>query len=180
MQQTITRMQDLGVQACAKHCIGDEQEKNRDTMSANIDDRTIHELYLWPFADAVQANVASVICSYNKVNSTYACENDKLMNGLLKNGLDFQGHVMSDWNAQHRTSVCANGGSDMTMPGSDFDKGTILWGPQLTSAISSGAVAQSRVDDMVRQILAAWYLVGQDNGYPTASLNLWKIETHGV
>jgi len=55
MQQTITRMQDLGVQACAKHCIGDEQEKNRDTMSANIDDRTIHELYLWPFADAVQA-----------------------------------------------------------------------------------------------------------------------------
>jgi beta-glucosidase len=75
-------VQDLGVQACTKHYIGNELEKNRDTVSANIDDRTMHELYLWPSADAVKANVASVICSYNKVNSTYVCENDKLMNGL--------------------------------------------------------------------------------------------------
>lgn len=82
----------------------------------------------------------------------------------MKNGLDFQGYVMSDWNAQHTTSVSANGGSDMTMPGSDFDKGMILQGPQLTSAISSGAVAQFRVDDMVRRILAAWYRVGQESG----------------
>ena len=81
-QQTITGMQDLGVQACTKHYIGNEQEKNRDTVSANIDDRMVHELYLWHSADAVNANVASVICSYNKVNSTYACENGKLMNGL--------------------------------------------------------------------------------------------------
>ena len=81
-QQTITGMQELGVQACTKHFIGNEQEKNRDTVSANIDDRTMHELYLWPSADAVKASVASVVCSYNKVNSTYACENGKLMNGL--------------------------------------------------------------------------------------------------
>lgn len=167
-QETMTGMQGPGIQACAKHYIGNEQEKNRDTMSANIDDGTMHELYLWPFADAVQANVASVMCSYKKVNSTYACENDKLMNGLLKNELDFQGYVMSDWNAQHTTSGSANGGLGITMPGSDFNKGTILWGPQLTSAISSGAVAQSRADDMVRRIPAEWYLVGQDSGYPTA------------
>ena len=151
-------MQGPGVQACAKHYIGNEQEKSRNTMSANIDDRTMHELYLWPFADAVQANVAPVMCSYNKANSTYACENDKLMSGLSKNELDFQGYVMSDWNAQHTISGSANGGLDMTMPGSHFNKGTILWGPQLTSAISSGAVAQSRVDDMVGRILAAWTL----------------------
>ena len=75
-------MQDLGVQACTIHYIDNEQEKNWDTVSANIDDRMMHELYLWPSADAVKANVASVMCSYNKVNSTYACKNDKLMNGL--------------------------------------------------------------------------------------------------
>ena len=68
----------------------------------------------------------------------------------------------------------------MTIPGSDFNKGTILWGPQLISAISSGAVAQSQFDDMVRQILAAWYLVGRDSGYPTASFNSWRIGTHDV
>ena len=149
-------------------------------MSANIDDRTMHELHLWPFADAVQANVAPVMCSYSKVNSTYACENDKLMNSLLKNELDFQRYFMSDWSAQHTTSESANGGLDMTMPGTGFNEGTILWGPQLTSANSSGAVAQPRVDDMVRRILAAWYLVGQDSGYPTASFNSWKSETHDV
>ena len=81
-QQTIIGMQDSGVQACAKHYIDNEQKKNRDTMSANIDDRTMHKLYLWPFADAVQANAASVMYSYNKVGSTYTCENDKLVNGL--------------------------------------------------------------------------------------------------
>jgi beta-glucosidase len=62
MQQTIQGMQEAGVQACAKHYIGNEQEKNRDTMSSAIPDRVMHELYLWPFADAVQANVASVMC----------------------------------------------------------------------------------------------------------------------
>lgn len=60
-QQTIIGMQDLGVRACTKHYIGNEQEKSRDTVSANIDDRTMHELYFWPSADAVKANVASVM-----------------------------------------------------------------------------------------------------------------------
>lgn len=59
MSNAIKGMQDAGVQACAKHYIGNEQERNRETMSANIDDRTLHELYLWPFADSVKAGVAS-------------------------------------------------------------------------------------------------------------------------
>jgi beta-glucosidase len=62
MQQTIQGMQGAGVQACAKHYIGNEQEKNRETMSSTIPDRVLHEMYLWPFADAVKANVASLMC----------------------------------------------------------------------------------------------------------------------
>jgi beta-glucosidase-like glycosyl hydrolase len=70
------------------------QELTRTTMTSDIDDRTMHELYLWPFADSVRANVASVMCSYNKLNSTWACENDKVLNGVLKRELDFKGYVM--------------------------------------------------------------------------------------
>ncbi|KAB5576312.1 glycoside hydrolase superfamily [Coniochaeta sp. 2T2.1] len=170
MAVTTEGMQSAGIQATAKHFIGNEQELNRETMSSNIDDRTMHELYLWPFADAVHSNIASVMCSYNKLNGSWACENDKIMNGLLKQELGFQGYVMSDWNAQHTTNGAANGGMDMTMPGSDYNGKTILWGPQLNSAVNSGAVSKTRLDDMARRILAAWYLTGQNSGFPSINI----------
>lgn len=97
---------------------------------------------------------------------------------LLKQELGFKGYVMTDWNAQHTTVEAANSGLDMTMPGSDYNGGTILWGPKLTSAVSGGQVAQSRVDDMVRRILAAWYLLGQDSGYPSVNLGASVQGTH--
>lgn len=171
MDETIVGMQSSGVQATAKHYILNEQELNRDTMSSTVDDRSMHELYLWPFADAVRAGVVSVMCSYNKINGTWACENDEAMSTLLKEELGFKGYIMTDWNAQHTTVEAALTGLDMTMPGSDFGGGTILWGPQLTSAVNSKTVPESRVDDMVTRILAAWYVVGQDSGYPATNLN---------
>ena len=82
--------------------------------------------------------------------------------------------------AQHSTTGSANGGMDMTMPGTDFSGGNIFWGPQLGSAINNGQVQQSRLDDMVKRVLAAWYLVGQDKGYPTTSFNSWNIGRHDV
>jgi hypothetical protein len=63
--------------------------------------------------------------------------------------------------AQHTTLGSANGGLDMTMPGTDFSNQNVFWGPQLQSAIGNGQVQQSRLDDMVRRVLAAWYLTGQ-------------------
>ncbi|KAK7701360.1 glycoside hydrolase 3 [Diaporthe eres] len=170
MAETIQGMQGSGVQATAKHYILNEQEKNRETMSSRVDDRSMHELYLWPFADSVKAGLASVMCSYNKINGTWACENDNALNKLLKQELGFQGYVMTDWNAQHSTVQAANTGLDMTMPGSDFNGGTVLWGPELTKAVNNGQVAQSRVDDMVKRILAAWYVVGQDTDYPPINI----------
>jgi beta-glucosidase len=170
MQETIGGIQSAGAQACAKHYIGNEQELNRETMSSNIDDRTMHELYLWPFADAVKANVASVMCSYNKINGSWACENNNIMNKLLKQELGFPGYVMSDWNAQHTTQGSANAGLDMTMPGTDYDGKNALWGTKLSQAVSSSQVASSRVDDMATRVLAAWYLTGQDSGYPGVNI----------
>ncbi|GAW24709.1 hypothetical protein ANO14919_143000 [Xylariales sp. No.14919] len=178
MAETIEGMQSVGVQANAKHFILNEQELKRETMSSTVDDRTMHELYLWPFADAVHANVASVMCSYNKINGTWACENEGVMNKLLKQELGFKGYVMTDWNAQHTTQQSANTGLDMTMPGSDFNGGTQLWGDKLSQAVSGGQVQQSRVDDMVRRVLASWYLVGQDQSYPGVNINANVQGTH--
>ncbi|KAL7928154.1 family 3 glycoside hydrolase [Trichoderma chlorosporum] len=177
--QTITGIQSVGVQATAKHFILNEQEHNRDTMSSNADDRTLHELYAWPFADAVQANVAAVMCSYNKVNTTWACEDQYTLQTLLKNEMGFPGYVMTDWNAQHTTVQSALAGLDMSMPGTDFNGNNRLWGPALTSAVNSSQVPTSRVDDMVTRILAAWYLAGQDQSVlPSFNLSRNVQGTH--
>lgn len=169
---TVEGIQQVGVQAAAKHFIVNEQEVNREDISSNADDRTLHELYLWPFADAVRANVASIMCSYNRVNGTYACENDEVLTRLLKEELGFPGYVMSDWFvAQQTTSGSANAGMDMATPGSDWGGSNQLWGPRLQQAIDRGEVPQSRLDDMVTRILAAWYLLGQDQGYPSVDFS---------
>ncbi|KAF1942285.1 hypothetical protein EJ02DRAFT_444230 [Clathrospora elynae] len=180
MAQTIEGMQGSGVQATAKHWTVNEQELNRETMSSDVPDRVLRELYVWPYMDAVKSNVAAFMCSYNKVNGTWACESDGVMNKLLKDELGHKGYIMSDWNAQHTTTGSANGGMDMTMPGTDFSNNSVFWGPQLQTAISNGQVQQSRLDDMVKRVLAAWYLLGQDKGYPTATFNSWKIGSHDV
>ncbi|RYP35330.1 hypothetical protein DL767_003869 [Monosporascus sp. MG133] len=78
----------------AKHFILNEQEHFRNHISSNLDDKSMHELYLWPFADAVRAGVGSIMCSYNRINGTYACENSKTLNYLLKNELSFQGFAV--------------------------------------------------------------------------------------
>lgn len=127
-EQTIWAMQQVGVQACLKHYIGNEQETHRmpgvsrngttiEAVSSNIDDRTMHELYLWPFANGVRAGTASIMCSYNRLNGSYGCQNSKTLNGLLKTELGFQGYVMSDWQATHAGADAINAGLDMNMPG---------------------------------------------------------------
>jgi beta-glucosidase len=106
--ETVTGVQKAGVITSVKHFIGNEQETNRtpegnvSAVSSNIDDKTIHELYLWPFADAVHAGAGSVMCSYNRVNNSYGCQNSKTLNGLLKTELGFEGFVVSDWGAQRK------------------------------------------------------------------------------
>ena len=94
-----------------KHFIAYEQETNRtpdgnvSSVSSDLDDKTMHELYLWPFADALHAGAGCVMCSYNRINNSYACQNSKTMNGLLKTELGFEGFIVSDWDAQRKLFV---------------------------------------------------------------------------
>ena len=87
-----------------------------------------HELYVWPFPEAVRAGTGSIMCSYNQVNNSYACQNSHLQNYILKNELGFQGFIVSDWSAQHAGVATALAGLDMTMPGDvGFDSATSYW-----------------------------------------------------
>lgn len=167
---------DMGVQACVKHFIANEQEANRTTSSSNIDDRTLREVYAHPFLRAVQADVASVMCSYNLVNGSWGCQNAQLLNGLLKTDYGFGGYVMSDWNAQHSGVLSANNGLDMTMPGDiDMNGGkTTYWGEHLVEAVKNGSVVPARLNDMAQRIMAAWYLTGQDQNFPDVNFDSWS------
>lgn len=94
----------------SKHYVGYEQQTLRlakfdgegpnatlvhESISANMDDRTLHEVYVWPFADAVRAGASCIMCSYNRLNNSYACQNSRTLNGILKTELGFPGWVVS-------------------------------------------------------------------------------------
>ncbi|KAI9785182.1 MAG: hypothetical protein M1839_000820 [Geoglossum umbratile] len=180
MAQTIKGIQDAGTIACAKHFIGNEQEHFRSTSSSNIDDVTMHELYLWPFADSVRAGVGSIMCSYNLLNNSYACQNSYALNYLLKSELDFQGFVMSDWGAHHSGVGAALAGLDMSMPGDMFfGSGVSYWGASLTRAVMNGSVPEWRIDDMAVRIMAAYYKVGQDQTNIPTNFDSWTLDTYG-
>ena len=97
--------------------IGNEQETQRnpsenengitiEAVSSNIDDRTMHEVYLWPFQNAVKAGAAAFMCSYNRINSSYGCQNSKTLNGLLKEELGFQGYVCCNHACPRPIDIC--------------------------------------------------------------------------
>jgi len=175
-------IQDQGVVATAKHYICNEQETHRNYRppigpyqgySANLDDKTMHEIYLWPFADSVAAGAGSIMCSYNQVNGTQACENNKTLNGLLKGELGFRGNVMSDWEAAKTRIPSVLGGLDIDMPGNDG-----LLGIHLLPAVQNGSIPEARIDDMVIRTLAPSFLLEQDQNYPPLNLNYDAIRDH--
>ena len=120
------------------------------------------------------------MCSYNQLNNSYGCQNSHILNYLLKGELDFQGFVMSDWQAQHSGVASALAGLDMSMPGDVlFDTGTTFWGTNLTIAVLNGTVPEWRLDDMAVRIIAAWYLVGRDNTSVPVNFDSWTLDTFG-
>ncbi|PVH97580.1 glycoside hydrolase family 3 protein [Periconia macrospinosa] len=189
--ETVKGIQDAGVIACTKHFILNEQEHFRqpnwvnnvgwvDAISSNLDDKTLHELYLWPFADAVRAGTGSIMCSYNKANNSQVCQNSYLQNYILKGELGFQGFIMSDWDAQHSGVASTYAGLDMTMPGdTDFDSGFSFWGTNMTLSIINGTVPEWRLDDAVTRIMAAYYFVGRDKAAVPVNFNSWSKDTYG-
>ncbi|KIJ61677.1 glycoside hydrolase family 3 protein [Hydnomerulius pinastri MD-312] len=170
--ETVLGMQAGGVQATAKHYINNEQEWKRTQESSNVDDRTEHEIYAQPFMRAVMGGVSSVMCSYNLINDTYACNNNKTLNDLMKREFGFQGYIMSDWTATMET-LNAVAGLDMTMPGGiNFGENASYFGGNLTAFVMNDTISMARLDDMATRIVAAWYFMHQDEDYPPVSFNM--------
>src|SRR5205823_2139777 len=152
---SIQGVQSHPVIATAKHYNMNTQEENRLEVDAQLDERTLQEIYTLPFALAVQdGQVGAAMAAYNKVNGVYSCENPHLLTGILKQQLGFTGWVMSDFEATHSTVGAANAGLDQEMPAAKF------FGDQLLEAIRAGQVSLATLDDKVHRILRTMFALG--------------------
>jgi len=158
----ISGIQSQHVVATVKHYAANDQETNRMTDSSDVDERTMQEIDLPAFQAAVKAGVGSVMCSYNRVNSVYACENPTLLNGYLKHQFAFPGWVMSDWSATHSTAPAANAGFYQEM---NVTSGT-YFNSALITAVQNGQVPMSRIDDMVHRLMRELFAVGAFDNPP--------------
>ncbi len=151
-------LQSRGVGACVKHFACNDSEFQRFTMSSEVGERALREIYLRPFEMAVtEAEPWSIMGAYNRVNGTYACSNRRLLTEILRDEWGFRGFVVSDWGAMtDGTAEAANAGLDLEMPG----PGRYMGGP-LLDAVHSGAVAEATVDDTVRRLLRILILSGR-------------------
>lgn len=151
----IAGIQSNHIIATVKHYALNDQEFGRTVLSSEIDHKAAHLSDLLSFELAIDhGHPGAVMCAYNRINSVYACENDWLLNDVLKGEWHYPGYVMSDWGAVHSTVQAANAGLDQESAAQSFDKEPYFGAP-LAAAINAGKVPASRLDDMVRRILTA-------------------------
>ncbi len=138
----IKAVQELGIIAMAKHFVANEQETNRTQINEVVDERTLQESYLIPFEMAVKdGDVASVMCAYNSVNSSFSCENPYLLSTVLRDQWGFEGYVQSDFFATKSTVSTMLAGMDHMMPIPQ------QWAPELlTAAMAAGELDESDFD----------------------------------
>ena len=145
----IEGIQGQRVIATAKHFAGNNSEFARMTLSSDIDERTLREIYLPAFEASVrEAHAGAVMDAYNLVNGTYMTENVHLNNEILKKEWGFEGILMSDWGATHNGIAAAKGGLDLEMPSPTF-----MNRKALAPALNNGALPIATLDDKVRRIL---------------------------
>ena len=138
-----------------KHYVLNDQETGRNTLNAILDKRAMQETDLLAFNIAIHlAKPAGVMCSYNRVNGDYACENEYTLNQVLKKDWGFKGFVLSDWDGTHSTAKAALAGLDMEQPG------IVYFADKLKDAVQAGQVPQARLDDMVHRIVRSMFAVG--------------------
>ena len=151
----IAGLQSRGVSATIKHFVGNESEFERMTISSEISERALRELYLLPFEAAVKAGVWAVMCSYNKLNGTYTSENKRLLTEILRGEWGFDGVVMSDWFATHSTAPSVNAGLDLEMPGPAKFRGE-----KLLEAVENGSADPEAVEKSAERLLELFRRVG--------------------
>jgi beta-glucosidase len=146
----------------AQHVIGDikhyalnDQETGRNIVNAVISRRALEESDLLAFHIGIRiANPGAVMCSYNRINGVFACENPTILRDTLKQSWGFKGFVLSDWGGTHSTEAAISAGLDQEQPMADF------FGPSLKAAVDQGKVSLAQIDDSARRVLYAEFLSG--------------------
>jgi beta-glucosidase len=155
----IAGIQSNHIVSTTKHYALNDLETGRKGHDARIDPAAARMSDLLAFQFAVErGDPGSVMCAYNKVNGDFACENDWLLNKVLKGDFGFRGYVMSDWGATHSTEKAAVSGLDQES-GWPFDDEPYFREP-LKAAVQAGRVPMSRLDDMARRIVRSLYATG--------------------
>jgi beta-glucosidase len=161
-------IQSQGPIADANMYLTMNQESDRFKEDSVVDERTMHEIYLPPFAAAVEeGHVGTFMCAYVKTNGVYSCESADLLTDILRKQLHFGGWVMSDWGATHSTVDAAKNGLDQQMPDDEF------YGAALKKAVEDGQVSMDLIDEHVRHILVPMFQHGLFEKPQTAS---WDVD----
>lgn len=145
--------QNPGVIACVKHFAANNPETGRYDVSSDVDERTLQEIYLPAFRNAVEnAHVGSIMSSYNRINGTWTSENKWLMHDLLRDTWHFPFISMTDWGAAHHPELIVPYGVDLEMPG-----GNVMTEKRLKPLLQQGKITEKQIDDKVLNILRTCY-----------------------
>lgn len=145
----VNGIQSKGIGTSVKHFAANNQEYRRMSTEALVDERTLREIYLAAYETIVKkSQPTTIMCSYNRINGVYSCENDWLLNKVLRDEWGFKGLVMTDWGAMNRRVPALKAGLDLEMPSShgETDK-------QIAAAINDGSLDENILDTAVRRIL---------------------------
>jgi len=155
----IVGLQEKDVMACVKHYAANNQETNRDFVDVQIDERTLREIYLPAFEASVkEAKAYSIMGAYNKFRGEYLCENDYMLNKILRDEWGFKGVVVSDWAAVHSTAKALKNGLDIEM-GTPKPFNEFFLADKLIAAVKSGEVSEKEIDLHVKRILRVLFQV---------------------
>ncbi|MBK8049313.1 MAG: glycoside hydrolase family 3 C-terminal domain-containing protein [Anaerolineales bacterium] len=153
----ISAVQSKGIGTSLKHYAANNQEHQRMTVSAEVDERTLREIYLPAFETAVKkAQPWTVMCAYNRLNGVYGSENPWLLEEILKDEWGFAGFVVSDWGAVHDRVVSLQAGLDLEMPGPRPRRVRAV-----VDAVRSGALDEAKLDEAVRRILRVVFMAAE-------------------
>lgn len=163
--------QSRGIASCVKHFAGNNQEIQRNSIDVQMDDRTLHEIYLPAFKAAVkQGNVLSIMGAYNRFRGTYCCENTELLTSILKETWGFKGLVMSDWGGAHSTKGSVLGGLDLEM-GTEGPYNKDYLADPFKSGIEAGTYTVAQLDDKVTRVLRVLLATHAVDPKPQGSYN---------
>ena len=165
----IVGLQDNDVMACVKHFAANNQETNRDFVDVQIDERALREIYLPAFEASVkEAKAYSIMGAYNKFRGEYLCENDYMLNKVLRDEWGFKGIVVSDWAAVHSTVKSLENGLDVEM-GTPKKFNEFFLADKLITAVKNGEVSEKEIDKHVSRILHTLYQVKAMGGKKRAT-----------